>query len=101
MHRDQYKDHAGRVHPLIYFKSGEFRFQCPGDPTRYLNSNLILNRINNTIFRTYLKFPETYIKYNDPAVLPITLERSYRSPCLPARALTGRYAPISDISYKR
>ncbi|KAF2901420.1 hypothetical protein ILUMI_04767 [Ignelater luminosus] len=84
MHRDQYKDHAGRLHPLTYFKTAEYRFQCPPDLTS-----------------TYMKFPQYYTKYKDPPVLPITLDRSYRSPYLPERALTGRYSPSSDSSYKR
>ncbi|XP_017784065.1 PREDICTED: UPF0573 protein C2orf70 homolog [Nicrophorus vespilloides] len=84
LHRDQYKDHSGRLHRLDYFKLNDYRFQCPTDPTS-----------------TYLKSPQYYVKYKDPIVLPITLDRSYRSPMLPNRALTGRYSPQSDISYKR
>lgn len=52
-------------------------------------------------FRAYLKSPQYYVRYKDPAVLPLTLERSYRSPYLPERALAGRFSPSSDISYKR
>ncbi|XP_018329397.1 UPF0573 protein C2orf70 homolog [Agrilus planipennis] len=84
LHRDQYKDHTGRLHPYDYFRTADFRYQCPSDPTT-----------------RYLKSPQYYVKYKDPAVLPLTLERSFRAPPLPARALTGRFAPSSDISYKR
>ncbi|KAK5647583.1 hypothetical protein RI129_002475 [Pyrocoelia pectoralis] len=84
MHREQYKDHSGRLHPLNYFNLPDYCYQCPKDLTS-----------------AYLKFPQHYVKYKDPPVLPITLERSYRSPSLPQRALTGRYAPSSDNSYKR
>lgn len=57
--------------------------------------------ITNIYFSTYMKFPQYYTKYKDPPVLPLTLDRSYRAPYLPERALTGRYAPSSDSSYKR
>ncbi|RZC39425.1 hypothetical protein BDFB_004687 [Asbolus verrucosus] len=84
LHRDQYKDQMGRLHPLDYFKTTDYNFQCAPDPTS-----------------KYLKSPQFYVKYKSPQVLPLTLERSYRSPLLPERALTGRYNPCSDITYKR
>lgn len=84
MQRESYKDHTGKLHPVDYFKAPEYIYQCPPDPTAQ-----------------YFKCPQYYTKYKDPPVLPITLNRSYRSPSLPERALTGRYSPISDISYKR
>ncbi|KAK4885432.1 hypothetical protein RN001_001703 [Aquatica leii] len=84
MHREQYKDHSGTLHPLSYFAPTDYKYQCP-----------------QSLTKTYLKFPEYYVKYKDPAVLPLTLERSYRSPSLPARALTGVYNPSSDNKYKR
>ncbi|KAK9720037.1 hypothetical protein QE152_g22342 [Popillia japonica] len=84
IHRDQYKDHTGQRHPLNYFKRAEYKFQCPPDPTS-----------------TYLKFPQYYTKYRTPPVLPVTLHRTNRMPSLPERALTGRFSPYSDISYKR
>lgn len=34
MHREQYRDHSGRLHPLDYFKRADYNYQCPPDPTR-------------------------------------------------------------------
>lgn len=45
----------------------------------------------NSDFSAYLKFPERYVKYKDPLVLPLTLERSYNDPMYPDKALTGVY----------
>ncbi|XP_018566919.1 UPF0573 protein C2orf70 homolog B-like [Anoplophora glabripennis] len=84
LHRDQYKDYSGTLHPLDYFKSDEYSYQCPTDPTSQ-----------------YIKCPEYFSKYKHPLTLPITLERSLRTPSLPNRALTGVYSPTSDIAYKR
>ncbi|KAF5304896.1 hypothetical protein FQR65_LT00780 [Abscondita terminalis] len=84
LHRDQYRDHTGRLHPLTYFKIGEYQHQCAPNMTR-----------------TYLRFPEYYVPYKSPPVLPVTLERTKRSPSLPARALTGVYNPSSDRRYER
>ncbi|XP_050510884.1 uncharacterized protein LOC126887416 [Diabrotica virgifera virgifera] len=84
LHRDQYKDTSGSLHPLNYFKKADYLYQCPSDPTS-----------------AYMKHPEYYVKYRQPIVLPLTLERSLKTPMLPERALTGRYNTSSDISYKR
>ncbi|KAK9880481.1 hypothetical protein WA026_011726 [Henosepilachna vigintioctopunctata] len=83
-HRDQYMDHSHRLHPLDYFKKAEYLYQCPPNPT----SN-------------YLKHPECYVKYKQPYVFPLTLERTLRIPSLPDRALTGTYNVSSDNCYKR
>ncbi|CAH0552182.1 unnamed protein product [Brassicogethes aeneus] len=83
-HRDQYKDHSRTLQPMDYFKPPTYLYQCPTDPTS-----------------TYLKYPDIHVEYKKPAVFPLTLERSYRSPLYPDRALTGIYNPTSDISYKR
>lgn len=37
MHRDQYKDHTGTLHPLDYFKSSTYMYHCPDNPTKYCN----------------------------------------------------------------
>ncbi|XP_050305537.1 protein FAM166C-like [Anthonomus grandis grandis] len=83
LHRDQYKDHTGSLHPLDYFKTSEVTYQCPKDPSS-----------------VYFKYPEFYTKYKDPLVMPLTLERSYRAPILPERALTGVYNRTSFIGRK-
>ncbi|KAJ8971810.1 hypothetical protein NQ317_004840 [Molorchus minor] len=83
-HRDQYRDYSGSLHAIDYFKTADYAYQCPTDPTS-----------------KYLKIPEYYLKYKQPTVLPLTLERSLKAPSLPARALTGVYNPSSDITYKR
>ncbi|KAJ8949245.1 hypothetical protein NQ318_022758 [Aromia moschata] len=84
LHRDQYRDYSGALHALDYFKTADYMYQCPSDPTS-----------------KYLKVPEYYVKYKQPTVLPVTLERTLRTPSLPSRALTGVFSPSSDISYKR
>ncbi|CAH1955378.1 unnamed protein product [Acanthoscelides obtectus] len=84
IHRDQYKDDSGRLHPMDYFKVADYAFQCPKDPTS-----------------RYLKYSEYYVKYKQPITLPMTLERSLNTPLLPQRALTGVYNPSSNIAYKR
>ncbi|KAJ8925983.1 hypothetical protein NQ315_009838 [Exocentrus adspersus] len=83
-HRDQYRDTTGTLHPLDYFKRDDYSFQCPTDPTSQ-----------------YIKYPERSTRYKHPLTLPITLERTLKTPLLPDRALTGVYSPSSDIAYKR
>ncbi|XP_057651995.1 uncharacterized protein LOC130891357 [Diorhabda carinulata] len=84
LHRDQYKDTSGRLHPLNYFKKSEYLYQCPIDPTSH-----------------YIKYPDYHVKYSQPIVHPLTLERTLKTPLLPDRALTGIYNASSDIAYKR
>ncbi|KAF7280934.1 ciliary microtubule inner protein 2C-like [Rhynchophorus ferrugineus] len=74
MHREQYKDHHGALHPLDYFKRSDYLYQCPLDPTS-----------------VYLKYPTYYTKYKDPIVFPLSYGRTNRLPALPSRALTGVY----------
>ena len=62
----------------------------------------MLTLINFLIFFSkYMKYPDFYVKYKQPLVLPLTLERSIKTPYLPDRALTGVYSPSSDRAYKR
>ncbi|XP_060536729.1 uncharacterized protein LOC132708410 isoform X2 [Cylas formicarius] len=74
LHRDHYKDHTDTVHPVDYFRTGTNLYQCLTDPTS-----------------AYLQCPEFYTQYKHPIVLPLTLERSYKTSSLPKRALTGVY----------
>ncbi|KAJ8935428.1 hypothetical protein NQ314_012848 [Rhamnusium bicolor] len=55
----------------------------------------------NTELNKYMKYPDYHVKYKQPISLPLTLERSLRTPSLPERALTGVYSPGSDRAYKR
>ncbi|CAG9820944.1 unnamed protein product [Phaedon cochleariae] len=57
--------------------------------------------LENHVYRRYLKYPDYHVKYKQPIVLPLSLERSLKTPLLPDRALTGVYNPSSDIAYKR
>lgn len=92
MHRDQYKDHTGTLHPLDYFKSSAYMYHCPDNPTKYFKFFFsVIFFCKNSDFSAYLKFPERYVKYKDPLVLPLTLERSYNDPMYPDKALTGVY----------
>ncbi|XP_023025971.1 ciliary microtubule inner protein 2C [Leptinotarsa decemlineata] len=84
LHRDQYRENSGSLHPLDYFKTSDYLYQCPPDPTtRYLN------------------YPDYHVKYDQPLTFPLTLERSLRAPSLPDRALTGVFDKSSDCIYKK
>ncbi|XP_030759793.1 UPF0573 protein C2orf70-like [Sitophilus oryzae] len=80
MHREQYKDYTGSLHPLDYFKSADYLYQCPKDPTS-----------------VYMKYPVYYTKYKDPLVFPLSYGRTKRLPPLPGRALTGVYERTSYV----
>ncbi|XP_063230799.1 ciliary microtubule inner protein 2C-like isoform X2 [Bacillus rossius redtenbacheri] len=84
MHRDQYRDRSGRLHPLDYFRSTDYKWQSPPDVTR-----------------TYLKHLPSYVKYYRPVVLAQTTARTVPPPPLPERSLAGRYYRLSDSRYKR
>ncbi|CAG2058019.1 unnamed protein product, partial [Timema podura] len=68
MHRDQYKDYSGRLHPLDYFKTAEYKWQCPPELTR-----------------TYKRYPQYYVKYATPTVLDGNQARTVPIPYLPER----------------
>lgn len=80
LHRDQYRDDTGTLHAMKYFAPSEYVYQCPPDPTT-----------------RYLSYPEYHVKYKQPYTLPVTMDRSFKSPLLPDRALTGVFSPSSDI----
>ncbi|XP_015518448.1 ciliary microtubule inner protein 2C-like [Neodiprion pinetum] len=85
MHRQQYKDHTGSLHPLSFFKADEYPFQC-----------------SPTLVPTYFsKHPETYTEYKRPPVLPLTFERATKTPYMPEFAFPGIYSPGNCIAYKR
>ncbi|XP_054268799.1 uncharacterized protein LOC128990454 [Macrosteles quadrilineatus] len=83
MHRDQYMDHSGRLHPLKYFTDVDEKWNCP-------------NMTN-----TYLEFPTKFVEYRKPIVFPKTYARSVLLPSLPQRSLAGRYSTGSDNLYNR
>lgn len=85
MHRQQYKDHTGSLHPLNFFKADEYAFQCSPEVTP------------SYIF----KYPESYTEYKRPPVLPLTYERTTKTPYMPEFAFPGIYAPGNCIAYKR
>nr|XP_012144346.1 PREDICTED: uncharacterized protein LOC105662934 [Megachile rotundata] len=85
LHRSQYKDRTGTFHPLTYFKSTDYEYQCaPGMTTSYIG-----------------KYPQNYISYKTPIVLPLTYSRRTKIPVIPDLSLTGIYDKKSCIAYKR
>ncbi|KAG8256897.1 protein FAM166C B-like [Homalodisca vitripennis] len=83
MHRDQYKDHTGRLHPLRFFQNADTKWNAPN------------------LTQTYLEFPTKFVEYKKPPVLPKTYARSVPLPILPGRTLAGRYYQGSDNFYNR
>lgn len=85
LHRSQYKDRTGTFHPLAYFKSDDYEYQCaPGLTTSY-----------------FAKYPFNYVEYKVPPVLPLTYERRKQRPYIPDLSLAGIYNKSSCIAYKR
>ncbi|XP_015433878.1 PREDICTED: uncharacterized protein LOC107189776 [Dufourea novaeangliae] len=85
IHRNQYKDRTGSLHPLSFFKADHYKYQCaPGMTNSYLS-----------------KYPQSYITYKIPSVLPLTTERRKQTPCIPNLSLTGVYTRSNCIAYKR
>ncbi|XP_034171448.1 ciliary microtubule inner protein 2C-like [Osmia lignaria lignaria] len=85
IHRSQYKDRTGTFHPLTYFKPDYYKYQCaPGMTTSYIT-----------------KYPENYISYKTPIVLPLTYGRRKEIPNTTDLSLSGIYNKTSCIAYKR
>ncbi|XP_076653461.1 uncharacterized protein LOC143359408 [Halictus rubicundus] len=85
IHRSQYKDHTGSRHPLQYFKADCYKYQCaPGATTSYFS-----------------KYPQNYVEYKIPTILPLTYQRRRHTPYLPNLSLTGIYSESSCAAYKR
>ncbi|XP_076225584.1 uncharacterized protein LOC143174739 [Nomia melanderi] len=85
IHRSQYKDHTGTLHPLSFFKSDEYKYQCAaGMTTSYFS-----------------KYPQNYVEYKTPPVLPLTYQRRRQTPYIPHSSLTGVYNQSSCFAYKR
>ncbi|XP_015589304.2 uncharacterized protein LOC107264965 [Cephus cinctus] len=85
MHRQQYKDHTRKLHPLDFFRSNEYSYQCAP-----------------SLLPSYLfKYPQTYIEYKLPSVLPLTYEKRMNTPFIPDLAFPGIYNSGSCIAYKR
>lgn len=84
MHRDQYRDHTGTLHPLAYFQHGEYL---------WMNSPKLT--------RLYLEYPSSYVQYKQPLVLPKSYQRATPISTLPGRTLVGHYFHGSDNSYNR
>lgn len=85
LHRSQYKDRTNTLHPLAFFKANEYDYQCaPGMTVSYLS-----------------KYPQNYIDYKIPMVLPLTYERRKQTPYIPDLSLTGIYTQTGCIAYKR
>ncbi|KAG7202964.1 hypothetical protein KM043_010101 [Ampulex compressa] len=85
VHRNQYKDHTGSLHPLAFFRPDNYKYQCaPG-----------------TTFSYFSKYPEYYTEYKVPPVLPLTYSRKKQTPYIPDLSLSGVYSPYGCIAYKR
>ncbi|XP_014597845.1 PREDICTED: uncharacterized protein LOC106783647 [Polistes canadensis] len=85
VHRDQYKDRSSNLHPLEFFKTDKYKYQCaPALISSY-----------------FTKYPTSYTKYKTPAILPLTYERKKEIPCIPDLVLSGIYDRSNCIAYKR
>ncbi|XP_076235063.1 ciliary microtubule inner protein 2C-like [Calliopsis andreniformis] len=85
MHRSQYKDRTNTIHPLAFFKIDEYEYQCaPGMTTSY-----------------FTKYPQNYVDYKIPIVVPLTYERRKQTPYIPDLSLVGIYNKTGCIAYKR
>ncbi|XP_076619069.1 uncharacterized protein LOC143340707 [Colletes latitarsis] len=85
IHRKQYKDHTGSLHPLSFFKPDRYKYQCsPGMTSSYFS-----------------KYPSNYVDYKVPPVLPLTYERRKQTPYIPDLSLIGIYNKSSCTAYKR
>lgn len=82
--RQYYNDYTGHTHPLDFFQRDEYRWKCAPD----LNT-------------TYIQFPEMYVKYKQPACLPLTTKRTWLDPLEPSRRLAGKYDPYPDLKFPR
>ncbi|XP_015126630.1 uncharacterized protein LOC107048132 [Diachasma alloeum] len=79
LHREQYKNADGTIHPLSYFRTPD-----TDDPTK-----------------SYLcKYPVTYVKYKNPPVLPRTYARALKLPPLPERKNPGIHNRSPCTAYK-
>ncbi|KAK0161041.1 hypothetical protein PV327_009559 [Microctonus hyperodae] len=72
LHRQQYKDRTGLLHPIEYFTKNN-------------------NNTNQLTASYFCDYETTFIKYKIPIVLPTTYERSNRLPSLPERPIYGVY----------
>ncbi|KAK2576471.1 hypothetical protein KPH14_005802 [Odynerus spinipes] len=84
-HRDQTKDYSGKLHPLDFFKTNKYNYQCAP----------------SLISSYFIRYPTSYTKYKVPPVLPLTYERVIETPCRPDLVLTGIYDRTSCIAWKR
>ncbi|XP_076666342.1 uncharacterized protein LOC143367952 [Andrena cerasifolii] len=83
--RIQYKDRTGTLHPLAFFKPDEYKYQCaPGMTASY-----------------FTKYPQNFVEYKIPAVLPLTYERQKQTPYIPQLSLFGIYNQSGCVAYKR
>ncbi|KAE8743967.1 hypothetical protein FOCC_FOCC009430 [Frankliniella occidentalis] len=82
-HRDQLRDHSGRLHPLDFFDVAATPFHCPVD-----------------MFTTYQRYPVMFTRYRNPQSQPLTFGRTLAVPPLPARSLVGDYNQYSDTQWK-
>ncbi|XP_044740047.1 protein FAM166C-like [Chrysoperla carnea] len=73
LHREYYKDRLGHKHPLEFFKSDDYAYQCAPNMTD-----------------VYLKSPSAYVKYKYPPTVPLTYGRGVRIPNLPERTLASK-----------
>ncbi|KOC62440.1 hypothetical protein WH47_05430 [Habropoda laboriosa] len=85
IYRNQYKDRTGSSHPLAFYKPDNYDYQCaPGMTTSYFS-----------------KYPQDYIEYKIPTVLPLTYGRRKQIPYIPDLSLVGIYNEASCSAYKR
>ncbi|XP_054016132.1 protein FAM166C-like [Hylaeus anthracinus] len=85
LHRKQYMDHTGSLHPLEFFKPDHYKYQCaPGMTLSYFS-----------------KYPTSFVAYKIPNALPLTYERRKQTPYIPDMSLSGIYNQSSCNAYRR
>lgn len=83
-HREQYKDHTGRLHPLCYFQIADKPWHCPYGPEA-----------------AYMRTPVRFHRQGEVPVLPRTFERMGPFPDLPHRTLVGTYSKPTDTHWRK
>ena len=82
--RQYSNDNTGHLHPMDYFEEDIHSWSPPPD----LNS-------------TYVQFPEMYVKYKQPLLLPLTNKKPWIEPFEPFRRLVGKRDPYPDLKFPR
>lgn len=95
MHREFYKDHTGKLHPVDYFKTAEYLYQCPPDPTSLIIP--ILNTSPTSIklwcFQQILQMSAILHQVQGPACVPVNPGKVLQEPVFAGQSLDGTLRP--------